>query len=73
MKDSDKAIQDLGYNAHQVQAIQRLTDIRRQPVGFAMGFVTTLPISKSDQGIVDGSTEAPDGASDASSGQPKRD
>ncbi|MBA9859179.1 hypothetical protein D7S81_22265 [Ralstonia insidiosa] len=48
MKDSDTSIQNLGYSAEQVQAIKHLADLHRQPVGFAMGVVTTLPISKGD-------------------------
>ncbi|ENZ78020.1 MULTISPECIES: hypothetical protein [Ralstonia] len=66
MKDTGTSLQDLGYTAEQVQAIKRqytaaqiqgimrLANFRRQPVGVAMGFVTTLPISKgdpSDRGI----------------------
>lgn len=48
MKESDTSIQNLGYSAEQVQAIKHLADLHRQPVGFAMGVVTTLPISKGD-------------------------
>lgn len=61
MKETSTTIQDLGYTPEQVQAInrqcaaaqiqgmERLVEIQRQPVGVVLGFTATFPIAKAVQ------------------------